>query len=320
MSQTMNQKTAAKKKHKKSRLPVVEEPEQLSGAEKLLEDVRPHLTTIGLVIVAITLGFIAVAFMISSRFEQNAAQWRELATSSAIAMRSGNLNGLKEVADTYPDTKAGLWALQIAGDQELRTGIEQLSYDREAGLQLIEKAKKSYLRIVEAPEAIKTTMLNRRSYFSLAYANESLGKFDEANALYKEILESDSESAFAEPARRGVERTSNEQYNALYTLFANYEVEVIGDAPGPAIPERPVIEFPDALPAGEKPPATEGASTGGGGQFEPASTTTPTTPPTEGDDSVPPTTESDKSGKTDSDAASEKANEPPSEPETDDDK
>jgi tetratricopeptide (TPR) repeat protein len=271
MSQAMNQKTATKKKHRKSRLPVVETPEELSGAEKLFEKVQPHLTTIGLVIVAGTLGFIAIAFMMRSRFDQNAAQWRELSTASAIALRTGDISGLKTVADTYPDTKAGLWALQMAGDEQLRRGIEQLSFDREAGNQMIEKGKNNFKRIVDAPQTTKTTMLDRRSSFSLAYAYESLGQFDEAKSLYEQIINLAPDSAFANPARRGLERASNEQYVDLYTKFANFEEEVIGEAPGPALPDRPVIEFPEALPAGQKPPADNASASGG--EFVPATTT-----------------------------------------------
>lgn len=246
MSQAMNQKTAtSKKKTKKSRLPVMEEPEELSGAELLFEKVKPHLTTIGLVVVAGVLGFIAIAVIARGRYQQDAAQWRDLSTSSAIALRTGDISGLKSVAESYPDSKAGLWALQMAGDQQLRMGIEQLSFDREAGNQLITKAKDNFQEIVDAEQSLKSTMLDRRSHFSLAYAHESLGQFKEAQTLYEQLIELAPDSAFAEPARRGLARSSNSQFVDLYTQFANFEEEVIGTAPGPNLPDRPVIEFLD---------------------------------------------------------------------------
>jgi hypothetical protein len=302
MSQAMNQKTATpKKKSNKSRLPVVEEVHELSGAEQMLEKVKPHLTTIGLVIVACVLGVIAIAVIVRGRFEQNAAQWRDLSTSSAIALRTGDISGLKSVAETYPDSKAGLWALQMAGDQQLRMGIEQLSFDREAGNQLIAKAKENFQEIVDAPQSIKSTMLDRRSYFSLAYAHESLGEFDKAKEIYEELIALAPDSAFVEPARRGLERSTNKQYVNLYTQFANFEETEIGDAPGPALPDRPIIEFPEALPPGEKPP-TDNTATGSGDFVPPAS---PDTKPETTDDKgaqnapAPTTTEPDSETKSD---------------------
>ena len=259
MSQAMNQKPVSKKKKLAAKLEEVEVPEELTGIEKLFESIKPLLTTIGLVIVAGLLGFVAIAFLIRSRFDKQAIQWREFTTSSAIALRTGDINGLKDVATTYPDTKAGLWSLQMAGDQQLRMGLDQLTVDREAGNQMIEKAAENFASVVNAPQTAKTTMLDRRSHFSLAYAYESLGKFDEAKKIYDELIEAAPDSAFADPARRGSARSGNDQYASLYNKFANFEEEVIGEAPSAPVPEgRPNIDFgtDTDLEPGQKPPMT----------------------------------------------------------------
>lgn len=263
MSQAMNQKSATKKKRRSSsRTPVVEAPPELTGAEKLFEKVKPHLSTITLAVVACLLGFIVIAFIMRNRFDQNALQWRELNNATAIAIRTGDVNGLKQVATNNPDTKAGLWALQIAGDQQLRMGLEQLSMDREGGLALVRKSKENFQSVVDAPNSTKTTMLQRRSHFSLAYASESLGQFSEAKTLYEQLVDEAPDSAFANAALRGASRCSNEDYAKLYERFESWEVDVIGDAPGPALPERPRIDdFPEVdLPPGQKPPAGNDAA------------------------------------------------------------
>lgn len=268
----MNQKAATKQnKRMSSRLPVAEPPPELTGAEKLFEQVKPHLATITLAVVAGLLGFIVIAFIMRNRFDQNAMQWRELNNASAIALRTNQVEPLKQVAENNPETKAGLWALQMAGDQQLRMGLEQLNTDRDAGLALIRKSKESFETVVDASASVKTTMLQRRSQFSLAYACESLGEFEEAKILYQELVDQAPDSAFAEPARRAIARCSNEDYAKLYTKFTEFVPVEESPAPGPALPERPSItDFPEVdLPPGQKPP-TESTPTEGGTTEKPA--------------------------------------------------
>ena len=262
MSQTAKPKVAKKKKNKSTKPEPVQEPEELTGAEKLLEDIKPYLTTIMLCVVAVVLGFIAIAFWNQTMFQSSAASWRDLSNYSSIAIRTGEVAGLEQVAVDHADTKAGSWAMQLAGDQQLRAGLEQLAYNREDGLGLIRKSKANFKGVFEAKDAAKTEMLKRRSNFSLAYACESLGEFPEAKALYQQLVDEAPDSAFANAARRGIKRTSNDDFAALYDKFKSWEEEEIGEAPGPTVPKRPDISFDGIdVPEGEKPPA--------GGDFEP---------------------------------------------------
>ncbi|MFK7769480.1 MAG: tol-pal system YbgF family protein [Mariniblastus sp.] len=241
----MNQKAATNKKNKFGKQEVVEEEVELTGLDKFLEDIKPHLTTIGLVAVAAFLGFLLIAFMMQNSFQATANQWRDLNTSTAVALRTSDLKGWQKVASDYPDSQAGLWALQLAGDRQLGTGLEQFAADQEGGLSLVKMAKENFQKIVDSTAPSKTTMLQRRSVFSLAYACESLGEFENAKKLYEQLVEEAPDSAFAESALRGIKRTSNPEFAALYTKLTNWEEEV-GDAPGPAVPEkRPSIDFPE---------------------------------------------------------------------------
>jgi hypothetical protein len=254
MSQTMNKKSTTKQKIK-GKLNVVETEEvpDLTSGEVFLEKVKPYASTIGLALLAGILGFVVIAFMNKSSFDSKALEWRELNNAATITLQTGDVDALQQVANAYPDKKAGLWASQIAGDFQLRTGLQQLPTDRESGIGQINKAKEAFQKVVDAPAAIKTSMLQRRSQFSLAYAYESLGKFDEAKALYDELLEKAPESAFASVAKRGALRSSDEQYAKLYNTMENWEEEVLGDAPGIPVEKRPNLDFPAVdLPEGEK--------------------------------------------------------------------
>lgn len=256
--------------------PVAESHDDLTAMEKWFEKVKPYGTMIALVIAVCFLAFIALIYLIQANESAKEAEWRQLNVSITEMDASGNSNVLKQVAEEFPEGKAGMWALQIAGDHDLRTGIRQLSYDRDGGLKLIEKAKESFQGIADAPATAKSTMLQRRSIFSLAYANESLGDFEEAKTLYQQIVDEAPDTVFAEPAARGVARCSNSQFVALYEKFKSYE-DLLGDAPGPSTTDPPDISFP----------AIDGdSSTGGGGEFGSATDEKPQTETTDSDDST----------------------------------
>lgn len=234
----MSQKSAIKRtlprKDKKAAKPVktpevVEElPEEIS----FLDKIKPHLATIGLMAVAGVLAFAAVAMWRSSSFSNEAIKWVELNQAKAINSATGDVKDLVRVAEDYEDNVAGLVGAMYAGDSQMRSGIVQLSTDREGGLSLVRKAKVNFESVVNAPEALKSSWLNERSQYQLAYANETLGEFAEAKKHYKNLVESAPESPLFEKATRGLGRTSSDQYVALYQEFKEFEA-TIGDAPGP---------------------------------------------------------------------------------------
>ena len=238
--------------------------EPLSGAERLVDSLRPYGAFIALGVALLFLAFIAVAWSIKVRFDQQERPWMALNQKIAEFGLTGNTSGLKEVAEDFPDGAAGLWGLQLAGDLDLRNGNAQLPVDRTAGIKLIEKARDTLKKIVDAPAASKSTMLQRCSTFSLAYAYESLGDFENAKKIYQQIVDSTPQSALADPARRGIVRSSDPAYAIVYAKFKDW-VDPMADAPGPAVPSRPDISFPDVnAPA---------VPTGGGGEFGEATKT-----------------------------------------------
>jgi hypothetical protein len=269
MSQTMKDKPA------KNSLPVHEPGEELSGAEKLVDSLRPHSSSIALGLALLFLVFVVATYFIKSNMDRNEDQWRLMNNKIAEVGITGNTSGLKEVIEEFPDGTAGLWALQLAGDYDLRQGISELAQDRAAGIKTIEKARDSLQKIVDAPAASKNTMLQRRSTYSLAYANESLGKFAQAEALYQQIVDGAPESAFGKAAKRGIERTSNPVYVALYEKFSNWD-DSLAEAPGPPIPTTPDISFkefdeidlPDEEANDDSESTDSGSTDSAGGDFE----------------------------------------------------
>ncbi|MDA7925361.1 hypothetical protein N9B46_00815 [Mariniblastus sp.] len=237
----------AKKNNRKSGKQPVEEVEELTTAEQFYESIKPHIMTIALLMVAGTLGFIAIVFLINNSLAKSEGEWRALAQASSISYVSGDFNALDIVSADYSDTKAGLWALQMSADNRLQNGVSQLMIDKVAALQLLEKAQVDFQTIVDAPQANKTSMLHRRSLFSLAYCLETQGNLADAKKYYDQLITEAGDSAFADLAAQGIQRTEDEQYAAIFEKFKNYEEIEIGEAPGPEIPNRPLIQLPPEI-------------------------------------------------------------------------
>ncbi len=270
----MSQKTALKNRPdprkpqdtpKPSVLPVVEEApvEELTGSEKFIESMAPHATTIGLVVVAAVLAVIAWGVYQQSRFSGESVKWEEFSQSQFIDQRTGDTQNLDNVAESYAGSNVAVMSSLMSGDIQLKTGLRQLGTDREKGLLAIKKAKTSFQAVVDADDSLKTSMISQRAQYCLAYAQESLGKMDDAKKLYEQFIEAAPEAPLAESARRAVKRCSEDKYATLYQTFTNFEEEIIGDAPGPSIPEK---ESPGSFPeiesaAGVVPPKGDDTDT-----------------------------------------------------------
>ena len=226
---------------KPSVLPVVDEEapvEELTGSEKFIQSMAPHAATIGLLAIAMVLGVLAWGVYRSTNFMGKSMKWREFSQSQFIDMRTGNTQNLDNVAESYPDSDVGIMSSLLSGDIQLKTGLSQLGFDQEKGLLAIHKAKASFQSVVDADDSLKTPLISQRAHYCLAYAKESLGEMEEAKKLYQAFIDEAADAPLADSARRGIERCSNEKYATLYQTFKNYEEEVIGEAPGPSIPDK----------------------------------------------------------------------------------
>ncbi|MCH2182156.1 MAG: hypothetical protein MK108_09140 [Mariniblastus sp.] len=267
--------------------------ELITWTEKNFGHLKPHLPVIltcsGLIVVICILW----VYYQDLNKKNQAMPWNDFNMAVSQTRLSGDTRVLTAVADAYPENMAGMWALQLAADFELRSGISQFGTDeisRKEGLDKVRKALVMYQRIVDSPIE-KSAMLQRRSLYGLAYASETVGDFDNAKNHYQSLIVDGSESPFLDAAKRGEVRTSDPEYLALFDKFRDWK-DTPGDAPGPVLPPRPDIGFPS------------GDSTGtnfGGGAFEPV------TPAATPDDGTPATQGTDSSGEAEKPADAETA-------------
>ena len=214
----------------------------VSWLEQRFGDLKPYWAQIVLGLCAIAAVAIAATFLWDRARQAEAEKWQTLSYAQTSYLRSMDNTPLLDFSDQYPDDPAGMWALLFAADGEMRSGLSEFSMDRKAGFDKIGKAVGYYRRIVDSP-ASKSTMLQRRSKYGLAYALESNGDFAEATELYKELEALGDETPFAESVKRAIERTNNPKFAELFQQFRKYE-DVPDEAPGMKLPQRPDIGFP----------------------------------------------------------------------------
>ena len=240
----------------------VDEP---SEAERLLEASRPYWGQIALGVCVLLLGYVLVSYFLQSSQNSAAEPWQQLDRSLNQFGISQNVDSLKQMENDFPNDKATNFALQIAGDYEMNRGLQQLPTDREGAIKLIKRAKESFQKVYDAPNTSKTVMQQRRSLFTLAYAAESLGEFDEAKALYSKYTQEAPDSLLFKDAQRGLARVTNPKFVALYNEFQDREL-FEEEAPGAAVEDAPNIEFPEIDIPKEMEEAKESSDTGG--EFE----------------------------------------------------
>ena len=222
------------------------ENELVSWIEEKFGYLKPYWSQIALGVCVLFLVAIASAFFWQRTQATEAAKWQNLSIAQRIYRRNLDNEGLKNFAAAYPDDKAGLWAMLFAADAEMRSGLADFGGDRKAGFDKIRKAQQFYQQVVDS-DAEKSTLLQRRSLYGLAYAFESSGEFESARNLYQQLVDVGDDNPLADESARGLERTTNPKYVGLFETFRDYEAapEL---APGMRLPPRPDISFPAAQP------------------------------------------------------------------------
>ena len=222
----------------------IDENELVSWAEQKLGDIKPYTNYILLGLLLFVGAFGAILLYIEAAKTRDANQFRELNIARLESFTNQSSGRLLEVADTYAGKTGGNWALMLAGMYDLRTGMNSLPTNRAAGLKLIGKAEENLEKLVNS-SGNKSTDLQRRSVYSLAYAKETLGKFDEAKGLYEQVLTAAPDSALASFCERGVKRCENQVMKDAYAQFKDWKDMSQEEAPGPNVEQRPDISSPD---------------------------------------------------------------------------
>jgi hypothetical protein len=212
--------------------------------------VKPALIGVAIVLLLI-LGYGYWTGGISGR---KATQWNEFNMAYYESLGSGSPDVLADVGVRFPDTMAGASANQMAGDMYAQLGLNDQLLNRELFEKNIRQAKEQYQKVIDSPLP-KDSLVYQQAKYSLAYTTEMLGDAAMANEMYQEFLKNYPDSPFSLLAERGTERCNLAKASDFFAEFDAYNFDVVGAAPGAALPELPDIR----LDAPEEAGPAEGA-------------------------------------------------------------
>ncbi len=228
-------------KTKKAEIQEIEQNMLVSWFEGNFGYLKPYYKTIGIVAALLLLAGLLLAMIFKFRQEEQSQLWNTTSIAATNSILEKKSSYLVDAADEMGDKPASLWARQLYANIELRQGLQQLSNDRDQGLKRIEKAADQLQKIIES-SSNKSELLEVQSVYGMAYASESLGRFDDAKKYYGMIVDSGEENRFYEQAKLGLERSNNPLMASLYEKFKAREM---GVAPGLKLPKAPDISFPE---------------------------------------------------------------------------
>ena len=231
-----------------------------------IETIRPYSKAIIGGLLLITTVWFAYAY-IGKRGEQNQAQaWSAFFQAYE---QGAEPDRLAEVAASFGDTRAGLWALQSAADLHLAQGTQDLFRDRQQAEEELQQAKDAYASV---SQQASDPLLKQRAAFGLAQALESLGQFGPADEKYREVAEQWPNSGVGQLAQRRLEMLQQPATREWYAWFAEQKpipsplvdpslLNVL-----PNLPDSPDISLPGPgeliRPSGESPAASSPATDG----------------------------------------------------------
>ena len=228
-----------------------------------IDTIRPYSKALVAAVLLVTTAWFAVAFTRNRGQQQQAQAWSAFFQAYEQGAESDRL---AEVAETYPDSAAGLWALQSAADVDLAQGTQDLFRDRTQAKEALDQAKNAYQQV---SEQAADPLLKQRAVFGMAQALESLGQFGPAEDKYREVAETWPESGVSELARQRLQQLERPATQEWYAWFAEQEPapspladpSLFNDLP--QLPDRPDLSLPQPgqmlkLPADDPTPSGQG--------------------------------------------------------------
>jgi len=182
-----------------------------------------------------TLAFALIVILIyawSARYSaaRTAEGWTEF--SEALAPGAGGAH-FEDIIDEYPNSEVGHWAAVVAGDSYLSSGCSQLLVNKADAVRDLKRAVDHYMNVLENS---REPMIRERATYGLARARESMATDEEdlaeAAEEYEKLVKNWPDGAFAEKARRRLERINSGAAPEVYEMLAAYD-------PRPAFTDEP---------------------------------------------------------------------------------
>ena len=202
-----------------------------------IDKLRPYTVLISVLALGVAAIVVLSVYLLNQRERNQSDSWRFYFGTTAVTE-------LREVADVYEGTLAGLWAAQRAADMESSEGVRLLFTDRAAAKTSLNAAVMGYKRVLASDKAKDDPMLYRRAHFGLAQTCEARGELDEALKHYAAVKEAAPNTSLAKAAQTRIELLEKPGAKKWYNWFTRQKpVKPVGWDQGTGTPLQP-----DSLP------------------------------------------------------------------------
>jgi hypothetical protein len=217
----------------------------LNNVGDVLNQISPYWRTIvGVAVVAVT-AIALFQFISVSRRHAEEANWE----AYFAAIDGMNAPALQELAQNGSGAVVP-WAYHAAAHGRLAEGMQSLYTDRDQARSALEEAVAGFNSAVAASE--NNDLLNQRSLWGLALANEGLNELEQAKAAYQKLLARWPESPLAKRAQERIASLNSPETQDFYRWFFEQKPVVASGSPfdtNPAetftIPNEPDLTIPD---------------------------------------------------------------------------
>ena len=147
-----------------------------------IERIRPHFTTIGVVLGVLVVAFIVYKFTSSAALAKKNKSWGEY----TMTMLSGNVQTkkLEELAKKDPTAKSSIFSKLAVANQQLLSATQNHLLDPEGSNTILEDAKKAYTELIAST---KNNQIKNQATYGLASACDVLGEIDKAKEHYAKV-------------------------------------------------------------------------------------------------------------------------------------
>lgn len=250
----------------------LEDNDLANGTMAVVDQIRPHLGTILLVVLTLFASLAIWTLVRSQQAAQRTAGW----DACLAALAEGDQVRLEEIVGRYGGSTAAQWAELVLADTALADGNRLLAIDAARGRRRLEEAVGRYTTVnAQRPKQLAA----ERGVLGLARARESLGELAEARRGYEALVEEYPTSPFRPLAEERIAALGRESTAEWYKWFESRSAAAATPAAEAGAAAEPKPESVTDEPSGQREPATQQEPAQRGEPAQPAGSGEPAAPP-----------------------------------------
>jgi hypothetical protein len=180
-----------------------------------IEELKPYSTAIWGTV------FAAIAVVLAIVYWSRKSEAQSERTWDSYFNARNEPDSLRNVAEAYPKSPAGLWSRLTLGDLQLAKGVDALFEDRTGGQEALKEAAEAYEFVIH--NAPRGSLLVERATFGLGEVFESQNELDKARSQYEDVVTNWPDGAFSAQAKQRLADLDKPATKQFYDWFAKQE-------------------------------------------------------------------------------------------------